>query len=402
MSDMLAVNGGEPVTRTAFPGWPRLSEKALQEAAGTLQTGRLTYWAGPKGRELEKRWAEWLGAAHAVSCINCSAALHVALLALGVGPGDEVIVPSHSFISTAFAVIQTGAVPVFCDVGPDHVMDPRALRALVTSRTRAVLPVHLYGVVCDMDPIREVASAHGLFVVEDCAQCVGGEYKGRKAGSLGDVGCFSFSHAKHLTTGGEGGMVVTNDAALAREARSIRDHGYDAEAWLGLAPGSDQPLAANRRLGFNYRLTEVQSAIGLAEMDRLDAWNLPRRRLYARMYDHAFSQAQGIAALPLCTPQRQNAYWRYPLTLDVEKLTAGAEKIQQALAAEGIPCSGVRWRESYEEPAFKEGVGSDFRCPMAERLHDRTLLLCLHPTWEKVHVDWCIAGVKKVLRAFRR
>lgn len=395
----LAIHGGSPITRESFPGWPSLSDRALREAMETLQSGRLTYWAGGKGRDFERRWGEWLGVEHAVSCVNGSAALDVALLALGIGPGDEVIVPSHSFIASAFAAVHTGAVPVFCDVGRDHVLEARGIKAVLSPRTRAVVVVHLYGTVCDMDPILGLAAERGLAVVEDCAQCVGGEYKGRKVGSLGTVGVFSFSHAKHLTAGGEGGMVTTRDPALAREARSIRDHGYDAEAWLALAPGGDQPAAEHRRAGFNYRLTEVQSAIAAAEMARLDSWNLPRRRLYARLYDHALSQAHGVAALPCSTTERRNAYWQYPLVLEMKALAADIGAVRDAVAAEGVPCSVVRWREAYKEPVFR---GTAVSCPNAEILQDSTLVLSLHPTWEKSHVDLCSAAVKKVLRAFRR
>lgn len=405
MSDKLAIFGGEPVTREPFPSWPQLSERASVEAIETLRSGRLTYWAGSKGRQFEKRWAEWLGSPNAVSCSSGTAALHAALVALGIGSGDEVIVPSHSFIASAFSVLHTGAVPVFCDASADHTIDPRRLEGLITEKTRAVIVVHLYGVVCDMGAILQVARAGGLSVVEDCAQCIGGEYRGKKAGTLGDVGCFSFSQNKHLTTGGEGGMLVTNDGELARELRSIRDQGYDAEGWLLLAPGDEQPPAANRRVGYNYRLTEIQSAIGMAELTRLDSWNLSRRFGYAKAYDHALGQLYGIGALPLSNEARKCAYWQYPVQLDTEKLTCGADTFRQALAAEGIPCASVRWREAYEEPAFRDIAalwGGKTPCETAERLRARTVVLFVHPSWERSHIDLCIAGVKKVLRAFKR
>jgi dTDP-4-amino-4,6-dideoxygalactose transaminase len=400
MTETLALFGGDPVTRDPFPSWPHLSEKSIEAVVETLGAGRLTYWAGPRGRELEAGWAEWTGASHAVSCSSGSAALHLALEALGIGPGDEVIVPSHSFISTAFSVMQARAVPVFADVSDDHTVDPRAIEALVTEKTKAVIVVHLFGAICDMDPINRIAQAHALRVIEDCAQSVGGEYRGRKAGTLGDAGCFSFSQNKHLTTGGEGGMVVSGDAALARELRSLRDHGYDAEAWRAIKPGTEQPPAAHLRMGYNYRMTEMQSAIGLGELPRLDEWNINRRRGFARVYDHAFGQAAGIARLPLSTEERRNAYWQYPIQLDLERLTCGTPRFIEALSAEGIPCAPVRWRQSYEEPAFAPYTGT--RCPNAEKISARTAVLYLHPTWEKKHIELCAAGVKKALRAFKR
>jgi dTDP-4-amino-4,6-dideoxygalactose transaminase len=311
----------------------------------------------------------------------------MALLALGIRPGDEVIVPSHTFLSTSLAALHAGAIPVFCDVGEDHTMDPRAIEALVTDRTRAVVVVHLYGIVCAIDRVLDVARRHGLSVVEDCAQSVGGEFHGRKAGTLGDAGCFSFSEGKHVSTGGEGGMVVTDNDKLAEACRSLRDYVREQGA-------------THTRVGFNYRLTEIQSVIGLGELDRLDSWNLPRRTGFARIYDHAFSQLYGVRALPLNTPERRNAYWKYPLQLDLEKLTCGVEEFQSALVAEGLPDCGGRWRESYQEPVFAGRAQG--RCPVAEALQATTVVLGLPPSWERAHVELCVAAVKKVLRAYRR
>lgn len=410
MTDTLAIFGGTPVTRDSFPPWPQLSEKAISEAAAVLRSGRLTYWAGSRGRELERRFAEWAsdgssGGAptYAVSVSSGSAGLHAALAAHGVKTGDEVILPSHTFIATAFAVIQAGAVPVFCDVARDHTLDPHAVEALLTPRTRAVIVVHLFGTVADMDPILRLARARNLSVIEDCAQCLGGEHKGRKAGTLGDVGVFSFSQTKHITTGGEGGMLVTQSEALARELYSVRDHGHDVSGWLPLPAGAEQPAAPHLRIGYNYRLTEAQSAIGLSELSRLDSWNLPRRRGYAKIYDHAFKELYGVAALPLSTEDRLSAYWQYPLELDLEKLTVDARAFQEALSAEGIPCSTYKWTEAYAEPALAGFIPpGQPPCAMAERLRARTIVLCLHPTLERSHIECVIAGVKKVLRAFKR
>ncbi len=411
MSEKLAVFGGDPVTRDPFPPWPVLSEKAVAEAAAVLRTGRLTYGAGSRGREMEKRFAEWAAGGPsggapspcAVSVSSGSAGLHAALTALGIQPGDEVIVPSHTFIATAFAVIQAGAVPVFCDVCRDHTLDPHGVEAHLSPRTRAVIVVHLFGTVADMDPILRLARARNLSVIEDCAQCLGGEHRGRKAGTLGDVGVFSFSQTKHITTGGEGGMLVTSSEALARELYSIRDHGYDVGAWRTLPAGAEQPAAPHHRIGYNYRLTEAQSTIGLAELARLDSWNLPRRRGYAKIYDHAFKDLYGVASLPLSTEDRLSAYWQYPLELDLEKLTVDARAFREALSAEGIPCSTYKWTEAYAEPALAGFIPPGHPpCAMAERLRSRTIMLCLHPTLEKAHVECVVAGVKKVLRAFRR
>jgi dTDP-4-amino-4,6-dideoxygalactose transaminase len=392
MRDELALYGGEKTTREPFPPWPQYAEKTIADALEALRSGRVAYWSGARGKEFEARWASWVGASDAVSCSSGTAALHMALLALGVRPGDEVIVPSHTFISTSLAVLHAGAVPVFCDVCDDQTIDPRAAERLVSERTRALIAVHLYGIVCSMERIMEWARRLGVRVVEDCAQCVGGELRGSKAGALGDVGCFSFSQGKHLSTAGEGGMVVTDDHALAQVCRSLRDYGREQE-------GTGQ--AAHVRVGYNYRLTEIQSIVGLAELDRMDSWNLPRRTGYARAYDHAFSRLYGVRAVPLNTPERRNAYWKYPLQLEMSQLACEGKEFREALGAEGIPDFGGQWPESYLEPVFAHARLAQ-GCPTAEGLRERTVVLGLPPTWERSHVETCIAAVKKVLRAFRR
>ena len=254
--------------------------------------------------------------------------------------------------------------------------------------------VHLYGIVCDMGRILDLARAHGIAVVEDCAQALGAEWRGRRAGALADAGCFSFSQVKHLSTAGEGGMVATADAALDARARSIAD--------LGRERGGDAAVLPHARLGWNYHLSEVQAAVGLAELERLESWNLARRRGFAKAYDHAFSQLPGVKAVPLNTEARRNAYWLYPLQLDLEHFTCGIDGVREAIAAEGVPLPPAAWRESAEEPVFTAAASAPTRCPNAAALRACTLCLYLHPTWERGHVELAISAVKKVLRALRR
>jgi dTDP-4-amino-4,6-dideoxygalactose transaminase len=395
VTDSLALFGGPKTAVEPFPAWPRLSDKALAEAAAALASGRLVQSAGTRVAAFESAFSAWAGAPHAVAVANGTAALHAALTALGVGPGDEVIVPSHTFAATPLAVLHAGARPVFCDVTDDQTIDPGALDALATTRTRAVLVVHLYGVVCDMGRILERAGARGFAVIEDCAQALGGEWQGRRAGTLAEAGCFSFSQVKHLTTAGEGGMVVTARAEVAARVRSFAD--------LGRERGGDAAVLPHVRTGWNYHLTEAQAAVGLAELERLDSWNLARRRGFARAYDHAFSQLPGVKAVPLNTDARRNAYWIYPLQLDLARLTSGVERVREALAAEGIPLPPATWRDCRDEPVFAEASGpAAGSCPNAEALRARTLGLYLHPAWDRPHVDLVAAAVRKVLRAFRR
>ncbi len=396
MKEELGLFGGPKTVHDPFPPWPQFSEKAIAEALEPLRTGRVGSGSGSRGRQFEERWAQWIGARRAVSCSSGTAALHIALLAVGVGPGDEVILPSHTFASTALAVVHAGASPVFCDTMEDGTIDPRGIDPLVTPRAKAVIAVHLYGTVCAMDRILEAAARHHLPVLEDCAQCTGGEFKGRKAGALGKAGCFSFSQTKHVCTGGEGGMVVTDDPDVADACASLRDYGREQGGTGGAEPGP----VTHVRVGFNFRMTEIQAAIGLAELERLDVWNLPRRRGYAKIYDHAFCQLYGVKAVPFSSTERWNAYWKYPLQLDLPRLTCDAEEFRRALAAEGIPDCGAPWPEVYDEPALKRWAGN--RCPVAESLRQRTVVLGLSPSWEKSHIELCVAAVKKVLRVYRR
>jgi dTDP-4-amino-4,6-dideoxygalactose transaminase len=417
MANETAMNG-PGITEVGFPMWPQFAEETFKDVLEPLRNGKVNYWTGPKGMEFEKMWAEWIGAKMAISCTNGTAALHIAIGSLGIGPGDEVIVPSYSFIASSFSIVQAGAIPVFCDVTEEHTIDPKEIKKHITPRTKGIVVVHLYGIVADMGPILEIAREHNLKVIEDCAQCFGGEYKGKKAGTIGDIGCFSFCQSKHFTTGGEGGMVVTNDEDLGWECRSFRDHGYDVKTRMNLLALEEKLPYIHNRVGFNYRMTEIQSVIGINELKRFDSWNLARRKKYAGMYDEAFKNLEGIKRLPVNTEERKNAYWWYPINIDIDKLDIKADKFIKALLKEGIPCYGIQWPEAYEEKAYKEhnGFGTakfpfeskeytnpdsaeydKVLCHTAKALRDVTISLFLHPNWEEYHIQRCIDGVKKVI-----
>jgi dTDP-4-amino-4,6-dideoxygalactose transaminase len=414
------VMNGAGIAELGFPMWPQFAPETLVDVLEPIRNGKVNYWTGPKGMEFEKAWATWIGAKMAISCTNGTAALHIAISSLGIGPGDEVIVPSYSFIASSFAIVQAGAIPVFCDVTDDHTIDPLEVEKHITSRTKGIVVVHLYGVMSDMGPILETAKKYNLKVIEDCAQSFGSEYKGVKAGLVGDVGCFSFCQSKHFTTGGEGGMVVTNDEDLGWECRSFRDHGYDVKMRMNMLALEEKLPYIHNRVGFNYRMTEMQSIIGINELKRFDKWNLARRYTFAKMYDEAFAGLDGIKKLPFNSEERKNSYWWYPIILDLEKLDITAPKFTKYLGAEGIPCYGIQWPEAYEERAYKElnGFGdakfpflsteytnpemvnySKVLCVNAKRLRDCTCSVFLHPTWETAHIERVIAGVKKVLSA---
>lgn len=416
--DGLVMNA-DGAAKLGFPMWPQFAPETLEAIQEPIKNGLVNYWTGKKGMEFEKNFAEWQGSKYAISCTNGTAALHTAVASLGIGPGDEVIVPSYSFIASSFCIVQAGAIPVFGDVTEEHTLDPAGLEVLLTERTKAIVVVHLYGVVADMNPILKFAQKYNLYVIEDCAQCFGGTYKGVKTGILGDVGCYSFCQSKHFTTGGEGGMVVTNNEELAWECRSFRDHGYDVKERLNLLAMEEKLNYVHNRVGFNYRMTEIQSIIGINELKRFDNWNLPRRKAFAKIYDEAFKNLGGIKATPVNTEERQNAYWWYPILLDLDEINITAPQFSKELVGMGIPCYGIQWPEAYEEKVYKElnGFGevkfpflskeytnsetvkySERVCRVAKGLRNQTLSLFLHPTWEEEHIQLCIDAVKSALQ----
>lgn len=275
-------------------------KKYLQDC---LETGWIS-GSGNYVEAFENGFAEFCGAAYGVAIVNGTAALHIALLALGIEPGDEVIVPDLTYIASANAVTYCGARPVFADVDPaTWTLNPTDVARKLSPRTRAIMPVHLYGHPVDMDPILELAQAHNLYIVEDAAEAHGAEYKGRRTGTLGDVGVFSFYGNKIITTG-EGGMLVTNDSSLASKARLLKGQGMDPQHryWFPI-------------IGYNYRMTNMQAAIGLAQLERIE-WFIERRREVARWYDAAFS------SLPVLKPIEEtwakNSYWLYSICVNKE------------------------------------------------------------------------------------
>lgn len=406
-------------TEHEFPAWPQFNEQSYTDILEPLKTGKVNYWTGNKGKEFEEMFAAFCGAKMAISCTSGTSAVHIAVSGLKIGPGDEVIVPSYTFIATSFAVLQAGAIPIFCDSSSEHTIDPCKIEALITERTKAIIVVHLYGVVCDMDAIMDIAARHKLYVIEDSAQCLGGVYKGKKVGTIGDVGTFSFCQSKHFTTGGEGGMVITTNEEIGWRCRAFRDHGFDVKKRFDLLSLEEESDYVHNSVGYNYRMTEIQSIIGINELRRFETWNMPRRYHYAKMYDAAFHGVKGIQSLPLNSEDRQNAYWEYPIILDLDCLDVDAVAIIMELRELGIPVFKIQWPEAYKEKAYVEHNGfgtanfpfeskeyslaasADYtkvNCQVAASLRTKTLSLYLHPTWEEEDINICIEYFKEVLK----
>lgn len=424
MSEKLAIDGGTPVLQGALPTWPCLDGRTIDAVSETLRSGKVNYWTGPKGMEFEKRFAEWQGSKHAISTTNGTSALHTALAGLGVGPGDEVIVPSYTFIASSFSIVQAGAVPRFADVNKeDHCISVESAAKLINDRTKAIMPVHLYGNVADMGPILELARKHNLLVIEDNAEAYGGAYKGTKTGAIGHAGACSFCQNKTFTTGGEGGMVTTDDEEVAWRCRSFRDHGYDVRERLRLLEMEQKLPYIHNIVGWNYRMTEMQSTIGLCEMDRLESWNMPRRRRNAGILMDALKDVPQILHLPIDTPERQNGWYVFPITLDIDNMTCDISQFLAALGAEGAPCWKVFWPQCHTERAFQEhnSFGStgfpftskeytdpasanytNIEVPNAVWHQARTFITFIFPTYEEEHMHGIARGIKKAIAAYAK
>ncbi|MGD8237996.1 MAG: DegT/DnrJ/EryC1/StrS family aminotransferase [Armatimonadota bacterium] len=419
----LAIDGGEPVTREPFPPWPWYTEEIIQSVLEPLRSGQTNYWTGPLGMQFEEKFAQWCGCTYGISTSSGTSALHVALAGLGLGPGDEVICPSYTFIASSFSICQAGAVPVFADVEPEsHTISAESIEANISDRTRAVMVVHLYGCMCDMDAILEVAKKHDLLVIEDAAQAHGGLYKGKKAGAIGDIGAFSFCQSKTFSTGGEGGAVVTDDEDVAWQCRSFRDHGYDVAQRMKLLELEATLPYIHNMVGFNYRMTEMQSAIGLKELERLDSFHLANRRRNGRMLIELLGDCPQIRRLPPDSDEVQNAFWQFPIIMDADGLTCDIKRFTEALTAEGIPCGPVMWPQCYKEQAFQEHNGfgrlkypfrsPDTRpeavhydkafCPNAAWVEERCFFVPPHPTYEAEHIEPIAEGIKKVAAAYAK
>jgi len=421
MSEKPAIEGGSPLRTEPFPPWPYFQPQMIEAAMEPLKTGRVNYWTGELGMKFEEEFARWAGAKFAITTTNGTSALHVALAGAGIGPGDEVIVPSYSFIASCFCVLQAGAIPVFADVEKDgHTIDPKSIEEKISERTRGIIVVHLYGIMCDMDPIMEIAEKYNLKVIEDCAQAHGGQIRDKKAGTIGHFGAFSFCQSKHFTTGGEGGAVITDDEEAAWIMRSFRDHGYDVRERLRLLELEAKLPYIHNTIGFNYRMTEMQSAIGLEALKIFDTWNLPNRKRNAAILDEALKNEPWIKALPINNDYRRNAYWLYPIVLNTERIRINGRQFYQALAQEGVPAGPVLWPQCYKERVFQERNGfgrlnypfndpnarpeathyENVFCPNAAEVEEKTFFVPTHPTYEPKDMEDIAAAILKVGRYY--
>jgi dTDP-4-amino-4,6-dideoxygalactose transaminase len=398
----LAIEGGEPLRKHPFAPWPSFSQEEIAAVTRILESGKVNYWTGDEGRQFEAEFASFTGSKHAIALANGTVALELALQVLDMGPGDEVITTSRTFIASASCAVMRGATPVMVDVDRDSQnITADTIRAAFTPRTRAIIAVHLAGWPCEMDPILDLAREHRLKVIEDCAQAHGATYKGRPVGSMGDVNAFSFCQDKIITTGGEGGMLTTNDTTLWDRAWAYKDHGksYDAVYHRHHPPGYKW---LHESFGTNWRLTEMQSAIGRLQLQKLPQSIQTRRDLASILAKH-FST---IPTLRVTTPpdHSMHSFYKYYVFLRPEHLREGwdRQRIADAINAEGIPCFSGSCSEIYLEKAFPAELRPPTRLPVAKELGETALMFLVHPTLNARDMEDTANAVEKVLTCAAR
>lgn len=384
---------------TKFSSWPLFTPEEAEAVHSLLLSNKVNYWTGTECREFESEFATWAGVRHAVALANGTLALDLALKALGIGPGDEVVVTSRTFIASVSCVVNAGAVPVFADVSAESGnLTAQSILRVITPRTKAVICVHLAGWPCDMDPIMKLANAHGIKVIEDCAQAHGARYKGRSVGSIGHIGAWSFCQDKIMTTGGEGGMVTTNDEALWRSMWSFKDHGksYEAVYERQHPPGFRW---VHESFGTNWRMLEMQAVIGRIQLRRMAEWTAARTA-HAAVLTQAlqpFATPSGVVRLPtfccgsscpvgsngLCGAGCVHAQYKAYAYVRPENLAEGwsRDRIVHEINAQDVPCYQGSCSEVYLEKAFDStGWRPELRLPVAKALGETSLMWLVHPT----------------------
>lgn len=401
---------------TSFSPWPCFTVEETDAVGRVLRSNKVNYWTGTECREFEKEFAAWCGTRHAVALSNGTLALDLALKALGIGPGDEVIVTPRTFIASVSCVVNAGATPVFADIEPDSGnLSGDTIGRVLTPRTKAVICVHLAGWPCDMDPIMALAETHGFKVIEDCAQATGARYKNRSVGSIGHVGAWSFCQDKIMSTGGEGGMVTTNDEALWRSMWSYKDHGKSYEAvYERKHPPGFRWL--HESFGTNWRMLEIQAAIGRIQLRHMTEWTAKRTanaeaiwavcRSYAAvsvpLFDCSRSQCTaGCAARSGCT----HAHYKCYVYVRSDHLNEGwnRDRIVDEVNKQGVPCFQGSCSEVYLEKAFDNtGWRPVARLAVAKELGETSLMFLVHPTLTQKEIAHTCYVVDAVLRQASR
>jgi dTDP-4-amino-4,6-dideoxygalactose transaminase len=413
---------------TAFSPWPKFTIEEAEAVNRVLLSNKVNYWTGSECREFEKEFATWTGTRHAVALANGTLALDVALKALNIGPNDEVVVTPRTFIASVSCVANAGFTPVFADVDANSGnLTAETITAVLTPRTKAVICVHLAGWPCDMDPIMDLAATHGLFVIEDCAQAHGARYKGRSVGSIGHIGAWSFCQDKIMTTGGEGGMVTTNDDDLWRRMWSFKDHGKSFEAvYERQHPPGFRWL--HESFGTNWRMLEMQATIGRIQLRRMTDWTISRQANAAKLSEalKPFAMEDGPVQLPHmgcvatnlcgsanvcgsncgadvtqpCSKGCVHGHYKFYAYVRPQNLALGwsRERIIETINAEGVPCYQGSCSEVYLEKAFDNtGWRPLNRLPIAQWLGETSIMFLIHPTLTDEEISKTCLVIKQVM-----
>ncbi|HEY0941103.1 MAG TPA: DegT/DnrJ/EryC1/StrS aminotransferase family protein [Steroidobacter sp.] len=381
-----------------LPTWPRFDPDERHAVETILASGKVNYWTGGAGRAFEQEYASTLGLKHAIALMNGTVALELALRMWNIGPGDEVVVTPRSFVASASCAVLQGAKPVFADVDRDSGnLTAATIERVLTPRTRAIIPVHLGGWPCEMDDIMSLANARGIRVLEDCAQAHGATHRGRAVGSIGHAAAFSFCQDKIITTGGEGGLLATNDEEMWARAWAFKDHGksFDAVYNREHPPGFRW---VHESFGTNWRMTEIQAAIGRLQLRKLPQWSA-RRRANAQVLMDLLRETPGLR-VPEVPGHLRHAYYRFYAYIVPERLRSGwsRDRIVSEVVARGVPCFSGSCSEMYREKAFVDaGLAPVTGLPVAHELGTTSLALLVHPTLDQEHMSLVADTLRRVL-----
>jgi dTDP-4-amino-4,6-dideoxygalactose transaminase len=386
------------VLNTSFSPWPSFSQEEADAVSSTLLSNKVNYWTGDECRQFEKEFALWADCQYAVALANGTLALDLALKALDIGVGDEVITTPRTFLATASSIVTSGASPVFADVDVNsQAITAESISAVLTDKTKAVIVVHLAGMPAEMDAIMALSEQHGFYVIEDCAQAHGAKYKGRSVGSIGHVGAWSFCQDKIMTTGGEGGMVTTNDKSLWSKMWAYKDHGksYDA-VYNREHPAGFRWL--HESFGTNWRMTEIQAVIGRIQLTRMPDWS-ERRQSNAKRIDDVASLFNVVRVVNVPSYMIHAEYKHY-LFVQPQNLAKGwsRDRIVNEMNSKGVPVYQGSCSEVYLEKAF-DGTSwrPNKRLENAKELGETSLMFLVHPTLNEAELDTTVAVLKEVL-----
>lgn len=386
-----------------FSSWPYYADDERAAVDAVLASGKVNYWTGSECRAFEKEFAEWVGTQHAIALANGTVALEAALKVLDLKLGDEVIISPRSFFASASSVIVSGGVPIFADVDRStQNISAETIRAVLTPKTKAIVVVHLAGMPADMDPIMELAHEYDLYVIEDCAQAHGAKYKELSVGSIGHIGAWSFCQDKIMTTGGEGGMITTNDKDIWSRIWSYKDHGKEWEA-VYEREHAEGFRWLHETFGTNWRMTEMQGAIGRLQLTKMSAWTSIRKK-NAQAIDKAVEGFTVVKRVEV-PDFVEHAYYKHYLFVVDEQLNDGwnRDKIVREITARGVPCFQGSCSEIYLEKAFDNRIERPEQpLPIARELGETSIMFLVHPTLTEDEVERFCATLKNVLTAAQK